>query len=125
MTKKKHINKWWIILWLFLMYIWTYIFVVNTTDNSSVKDYTYINKVLAKLQFFQNQNQTTSYNTSSSVLGNWKWASPKYPLQSIYSTWVIVNITNPTPIPSITGSVVNPTTNTRYIYIRPPRRHSH
>jgi len=107
------------------MYIWTYIFVLNTTENSSVKNYTYINEALAKLQFFQNQNQTTPYNTSNSVLGNWKWASQKFPLQSIYSTWVIVNINNPTPIPIIPGSVVNPTTNTSYIYIRPPRRHSH
>jgi len=123
MNKKKNINRWGIVLWLFLLYLWTYIFVVNTTDNASVRNYTYINKVLAKLNFFQDQTKKTTYSWSKNDLYNWKWSSPNYPLQAIYNTWLIIK-TNVSTSPSIlTWSTTSSTT--IIPRPRPPRRHSH
>lgn len=107
MTKKTNINTFGVILWLFLMYIWTYIFLLNTSDNKSVKNFTYIEKALAAFDFYQDKNQNTSYESSSGDLYDWNWASPNYPLQAIYSTWIIINTDNPAPISNSIAPIVN------------------
>ena len=118
MAKKNKINTLGVVLWLFFMYISTYIYVSNTTENWSMKDYTYINKSLAEFNFFQEwQGNITPYEKSWEDL-TWKWSSSNFPLKEIYNKVLVKSTLNPEIISNNIATQVNNT-------IILPVRHSH
>lgn len=86
-------KKLYLILWIPFLYLAVLLFVSNTSENDSYKNFNLIHNVSAELKFYQ--------STINNVYEKWLWSSENFPLQSVYEK-VKVNLSWE-PLPVDTG----------------------
>lgn len=95
-----------ILIWFLLIYLWVNWILFETSNNTSIKEFTYVNKAVAKLNFYQDSWYNTEYSKGPDVLEAWKWSSSEYPEKDLYNK-VYVTWENSIQISPVTVSIIN------------------
>lgn len=108
---KKITNFIMIMSWVFMMYIWIYWIVYNSSSNMAMEN-TFMQKVYSDLNFDYDQNSFSNYWSGASDLYDSKWSSGKFPYDTIYNKvnvryWSILTPASATITSVVTNVIVH------------------